>query len=64
MRGSNVRKWVVINDTPIVGVIQSMEDIKLWLNDETISVKMTRDIAVIQREVSVRNHHKPFPARK
>ncbi len=59
-----MRQWTVITDTPIVGVVQSMEGIELWLKDETISVKMTRDITVIQRAVSVRNHHKPFPARK
>ena len=55
-----MRQWTVITDTPIVGVVQSMEGIELWLKDETISVKMTRDIAVIQREVSVGNHHNRF----
>jgi hypothetical protein len=32
--------------------------------DDPIPVRMTRDIAVIQRKITVRNHHKPFPVRK
>ena len=61
---SAMRQWAVITERPIVGAIQSMFAIESWLEDETIPVRITSAIAVIQREINVRNHHKPFPVRK
>ena len=64
MMASTMRQCAVITERPTVGAIQSMVAIESWLEDETIPVRTTRDIAVMQRIVIVRNHQRLFPVRK